>query len=300
MRRDNGRSSSERGGQEYVFTFEDFEEFLCVCTDDSSDLPEQDRSSRDTDEYESQWSGTATFEDAVQLAVQGCSELEEQVLRIAENIVARTGLGSRDYRLDAVYDVAGDEVDVGRFLEGEPECMVTYPPFETRREGGKIITINAQAAMAAMVSKKQIANRGAAMLALVWAAEQAGYRVELNSIYGIGGNNDDSTCAIVVRLKNTDQPVDLSRLAFMLMHPSSLRRLGFSFMEIQPYAFRDAFCVSGAYGLMQGKGERRALKSAPACDLLLGGNDWKQFETEKSALQWALNTAREFGLVEQE
>ena len=71
-----------------------------------------------------QWSGTSTMDEAIELARYGWEE-GRQHLRQAVGRIALDQLVGRRPIVESQLDFAGDEVDIGAYLHGEPEHMVT-------------------------------------------------------------------------------------------------------------------------------------------------------------------------------
>lgn len=66
---------------------------------------------------------------------------------------------------ERVWDVAGSEVDVDRYLAGEPECMIEYPPLKVAK-AGRSIRIIVSTSLSGGASSEAVRARGAAIIAL--------------------------------------------------------------------------------------------------------------------------------------
>lgn len=203
-------------------TFNDFLEAALVVPkkQDSS-------SSRRIDDGRNPWSGTKTFEEAVELAKRGWAEGASKALQFRACIAdaVREIITSRS--TSYAWDVAGQFIDIGRYLEGEPEC------FGTLDEAGQtaaqpVVKIFVNLAASGSVSVESLFARGAVILAAIDVLEATGKRVEVVAAKGSRGNTIHET---YVTVKRPDQPVDADRLAFVLAHAGCLRRLFFSVME---------------------------------------------------------------------
>ena len=62
--------------------------------------------------------------------------------------------------------------------------------------------------------------------------EAQGIRVNLNLIWGVAAGNTKEVTK--VRLKSANERLNISKLAFPLVHPSMLRRLCFRYLEVAP------------------------------------------------------------------
>lgn len=66
---------------------------------------------------------------------------------------------------ERVWDVAGSEVDIDRYLAGEPECLIEYPPLHVAK-AGRSIRLIVSTALSGGVSAEVVRARGAAIIAL--------------------------------------------------------------------------------------------------------------------------------------
>jgi hypothetical protein len=149
----------------------------------------------------------------------------------------------RDYM--PVHDTTGESVDVGRYLENDPECMIALP--DTQKQGrGRTIEIlynlttccNQCSSLTCFVENPpghSVTLRGLATMMLVHRLEEEGFMVELFGCIAVrkGPRNNLSEhgyfCAFPIQ--RAGDVVDLDQTAFILMHPSAFRRLGLSVIE---------------------------------------------------------------------
>lgn len=209
------------------------------------------RSSRDTDRPE--WHGTADFDEAVNLALHGWSDVRPQVDRLTSqlNFQVREVIHTA---FQPVYDVQGAMVDVGAYLEGQPECMVDFLPVEQSRVG-RVVNVIVQIGVASQVTKDEILARGAAVAALVEALAIAQHSTEIwieSSIKPTQGNKKASY-TVLARVKEASERFDLDAFSFALAHPSMLRRIIFSCRERESVSTREYFGISpyGNYGISE-------------------------------------------------
>jgi hypothetical protein len=212
-----------------IQTFETFEKFI----EQSLVVPkEQDSSSsrvpRDGDKP---WHGTNTFEQAVEIARKGWPEGAAKALelRAAVESSVRDLINARS--TSYTFDVAGEFVDVGRFLSGEPECFGSESQ-ECGNQNRPVVKIVANLAASGAVSPQSLFVRGAAIVAAIDVLEALGRRVEVWIAHGSTKRRGaDPVHESHVLAKQADQPLDIDRLSFAIAHPACLRRLCFSIME---------------------------------------------------------------------
>lgn len=183
------------------------------------------------------WSGGTNWEQAKHLALlgwkDGLQEIEKYRAQLAPFITDKI------LRPIQVYSVSGYNVDVGAYLSNDPECFISRI-YEERNYPGKIFTIVCSISFSSDISPKTIIQRGAMVCALIDALEYAGHRAEVicnfaaarEHYYRDGKNKNYGWFEVDVKVKPSDQPVELSSLAFCLAHPSMLRRIVFSIAEI--------------------------------------------------------------------
>lgn len=119
------------------------------------------------------------------------------------------------------YDVTGDYIDMGRFMEGIPEVMGSMRNGNSRNRRVNI-TINLN--YSAWVNHSAILHRGERILRLVDALEAGGVRT---SLVGIESTQCGHTEVI---LKRHEEPLTISDLA-VVTHPEFLRRIVFRINE---------------------------------------------------------------------
>ena len=176
-----------------------------------------------------EWSGGHTFDECIELAKTGWPDGLARMQKLTKLI--EVPKGARNFEPQPVLALAGDEVDVGLYLTGEPECMTDWHMEETPTFGKVVKVIVSQAAMGS-VSPDTMFRRGAAAVLLVDALESCGIRCEVWVLPKCNATSKGKFRFYgKVLVKKAEDPVELDRLAFMLAHPGVLRRLGFRLME---------------------------------------------------------------------
>ncbi len=215
-------------------TFDNLHEFWKFSMRDSQAY---ERASRETGRDRNAWAGGATWAEAEQLAIRGWREGLEEVEKYRAQMAPF--ITDKILRPLQVHAIAGYNVDVGAFLSNDPECFISRV-YEERNYPGKIFKIVCSISFSAAIKPETIIQRGAMICALVDAVEFAGHRAEVicnfaaatNDRYRDGKRKDQGWFEVDVRVKPTDQPVELSSLAFCLAHPAMLRRMVFSAAEL--------------------------------------------------------------------
>ena len=170
------------------------------------------------------WYGTKTFEDAIKLAKEGwtdCANALNKKLNFQIN-----NLGT-DKMMKTFLSQVGYQAIVPLYLNGCPTNMVNKK-LEVKKQ--KIITIVKSVGFRAEHSVDDIKEESIKTLMLVYLLEKKGYRVNLYTLNGY--NSRGQSYFVRVKIKSAGERLNVSKLAFPLVHPSMLRRLNFRFREI--------------------------------------------------------------------
>ncbi len=125
--------------------------------------------------------------------------------------------------------VAGYQAIVPLYLQGVPNNMVAKKMTPVKQ---KVITLNKSINYAAVTSSDQIIEESIKAMQIVKKLEAQGYRCNLNIVLGtLAGNKQ---FVVKIRIKSANERMNVSKLAFPLVHPSMLRRLLFRFIEVYP------------------------------------------------------------------
>lgn len=186
------------------------------------------------------WSGGLTWDEAKKQAKsvwhEGLKKIEKIRAQISPII---TNQVLRPRPINALH---GYSVDVGSYLSNDPECFFSRE-YEQRNYPGRIFKLVVSISFSAAITPETIIQRGAMICALVDAIEYAGHRVEVICDWAVSGsdvnriyNPNNWWLEVLVTIKKTNQPLDMSDLAFCLAHPAMLRRLMFSVAEINGWS----------------------------------------------------------------
>ena len=175
------------------------------------------------------WSGSSNYQQAIDWAEKGW-------LEGLERIKAMTGAlkkleGDKADRHIPRFCESGDEVDIGRFVSGEPENMIDFDVVQVPA-AGRVVKLVVNISASCGVSADAMFRRGAAAVMLADLIEQSGLRSEIVVVSGgtRSGQGPDGV-DFRVTVKRADQPLELDRVAFMLASPAAFRRLMFRAYE---------------------------------------------------------------------
>jgi hypothetical protein len=166
------------------------------------------------------WYGTKSLQEAIDLVHKGWKEGVDKVERLRGAIVAQTPMQLKP----AKFGIVGSVPSVPRAVSGNPLNMKTVDPKKSSKR--PIITLISDMSANCSHSSAEFVNRAAVVAALIDQIEAAGYSCEvIATAYGQCGNFRIKSHVVV---KDSNQPVDVARLAFGIGHPGMFRRLIFA------------------------------------------------------------------------
>jgi hypothetical protein len=186
-------------------------------------LPERDSSESGTLEF----TGTRSYGEAVRIMREGWPEAAEQARALSAQLNSETADSMTCERPSPVWDVAGDDADVARYLEGEPENMVAWMP-DPVPAAGRVVRLLLGGRVAFHVTAEMMRTAAVMLAAAADALEARGVRVEIVVAYAVSWGT--TMLEIRHRLKAAEEPLDLPRVVAG-MHPSAFRRVAFRWME---------------------------------------------------------------------
>lgn len=168
------------------------------------------------------WHGTKTFDEATELFKNGWTIG-------AEELTKKLKIAETQKEVQTVYksilSMCGYQAIVPLYLQGVPNNMVNKKMVPIKN---KVITINKTLSVSASVSAETMKNESIKCFQIVKKIEASGIRVNLNLMISTG-----HVC-VKIRLKSANEKLNISKLAFPLVHPSMFRRLYFRFIETYP------------------------------------------------------------------
>lgn len=188
------------------------------------------------------------------------------------------------------YQTSGAVVDMGRFVTGEPECMLEFVQ-EPQARMGRVVKIVVNASCSWNIDQQLILNRGVAILALIDTIHKMGVGIEL-------WWEESASAAIhftnLIKLHDSSEPMDIDAIMFALANPDMLRRLQFSVQEQHPLA--NKMGVGAGYGSPQDlwSVRHKFTDYDVVVEKLQNAND----ELASNPLEWVMSTITGLGLVD--
>lgn len=212
--------------------------------------------SKDKSSYRTKFTQTQSYEEAVEL-LQGGWKTE------AQKLTKKFEVTKKDMKLEkqvkSVLDVVGFQPVVPLYLTGVPMNMVNRKPVNCKN---KIVTINYARCYSTGVDAQKIQQEAVKCLQIIKMIEDKGYRTNLNLIMCSGN------ALLKIRLKSSNERLNVSKLAFPICHPAMFRRLFFRFVEVHPSYNHERF--KWGYGsVISDSLVEKALKSNERKEIML-------------------------------
>jgi len=188
-----------------------------------------------------EWAGYATLAQARDLMSSGWEKGANRVRSISDRVkqaIPDSVLSA--FRPEQVFDVTGELLDVGRFLDGEPECFMDeiVPERGDQIDGNGIVRITINLWASAGITPQELETRGVFVAALADVLESIGYRAQIDG-YVASATDHDVKGKLVKRplvisfpIKRPDEALEIDRVSFVLAHAASLRQIGFHVMDV--------------------------------------------------------------------
>lgn len=192
------------------------------------------------------FTATESYEEATELFKNGWSEMANRLVQCLKVVEKETAPITKQKNR---YGVAGYQAIVPLYLNNCPNSMMYRKNIPVKQ---KVITLNKSINYNCGVKTEQIIDESVKALQIIKKLEAQGYRVNLNLIWGDYENNYNFIGKI--RIKSASEKLNISKVAFPLVHPSMLRRLFFRMIEVFP-TIPESFWLG--YGISMSASETR-------------------------------------------
>ena len=176
------------------------------------------------------WTKTESFEEAVQLFKNGWSDMASKLVQRLKIIESKQQPMMKPRNK---LDVCGYQAIVPLYIQGVPNNMMNKKMVPVKQ---KVITVNKSIDYNGGTSSDKIVEESIKAMQIVKKLEAQGFRCNLNIVLGssAGSGKNERRFLMKVRIKSANEKLNVSKLAFPLVHPSMLRRLFFRFIEVYP------------------------------------------------------------------
>lgn len=208
----------------------EFYDYLCAGTRQQPWVDTYTESSKDGS-YD--WTGTRSYEEASDLLLHGDPDAKQ---RIDKKGVAKmmNRVNHMEKQRNTYLSPCGFLPHVPNFIAGRPNSMVAER-MELKRK--KVLTVCYNVAALGGESAEQMQQVASDVLSAILKIESGGVRVNLWAVAISSSRNAmrerDYVCT-AVKIKDSNQHIDLLKMAYPLTHPSMFRRHVFKFREVLP------------------------------------------------------------------
>lgn len=180
----------------------------------------------ETEAYGGEWGGNVTLTGALELCRIGWEDQLTETLEIVESMVSKVEKAHDVDTFEPSWDVQGSDVDMGRYLSGEPENMISYPLVRTSK-AGRVITVCATVGARAEIGPEDMMRRGQIVTAFALIVARLGYACELWADSTATHGRFGKMLSVRTLVKGTNDALDPSRILYAYAHPSMLRAITF-------------------------------------------------------------------------
>lgn len=212
---------------DFFGSLNEFYDYICN-TPFNSAFRWAEHESVETSAHKTRWTQTESFDDAVLLMKRGWSDMAQKLVNKLKVLDKKTEMVTKRR---SVNSVAGFHPVVPLYLAGVPTSMVSYKMVPVKQ---KVVNITKLFNYSSGISSETIINESIKVLQVVRKLEAQGYSVNVNVAFG--SSKDGRNIAVSIRIKNANERLNISKLAFPMVHPSMLRRLMLRYIEVTPNA----------------------------------------------------------------
>lgn len=192
--------------------------------------------------------GAKDLNGIIDVARKGLPKDGVQAIDIAEDKVRQIDKDLISQQFQFEYAIEGGDVDVARYLSGEPENMVNYFLADDVRSQ-PVVTLVIEVGVPCGVSQATVREHGYALMSLVEAIERTGLRAEIWADHFSHSFDARTTARQSILLKEAGDPFDAGMFMFVLTHDGMCRGLGFNTFHYYPETFRRALGAGEFYGV---------------------------------------------------
>ena len=169
------------------------------------------------------WEGVETYDEALKYLRNG---YQPTVNKLKEKLKVQDP-GQK--RISFTNNIVGSAPIVPLAMKGVPNCMI-----DTRMKQikCKVIDVYYDMTCSCGTDSDDIIANGQKMLGAILDLEHQGYRINLYAVQSY--NDSDSSDMLAVKIKSSNQPLDLKRMSFPLTHTAFFRVIGFDWYSRFP------------------------------------------------------------------
>lgn len=225
--------------EKYMVEFDSIYDFVEYISKTSFNCWFKDEDEQQSKTGSKRFTGTENYEEAMDLLKNGWDDMAKT---LQQRLVAKEKQVVYGNKQKPTYDIAGYQACVPRYLQGIPTSMVNKKSVPIKQ---KVITISKSISYNWTITTEQIIEESVKAMQIIKKLEAQGLKVNLNVFFGAYTSDRRTLIIAKIKVKNANERLNVSKLAFPLVNPSMLRRLFFRFIEVYDKTPRDFI---GNYG----------------------------------------------------
>lgn len=202
--------------QYQVYSYNSISDYL-------ADAEDTDKHDLGHNSFSPHWTGTKSWEEAVELARFGWTEVAKEMTAQLKVALKNT---KTDEIIKNVLDVCGYQANVPMYLVGVPTNMIRQ---NRVRQKAKVVNVIKPMGATSNVSREQYVKAGVECMRIINALEKRGYAVNL--FIASASEVGSKYATFLVKVKSSNERLNVSKLAFFLASPSVHRRFNFSLIQ---------------------------------------------------------------------
>lgn len=170
--------------------------------------------------------GTKSMQEALDLLKHGWDEGTKQINSVLNSKIAL----NNGYKNKTIYDVAGYQCSVPRYLQGIPTNMINSKHVVQKQ---KVVNVIKDFGYAGITTKETMIKESIKVLKAIDKIESQGTRcnVYVSFVSSVGCEIPSKYVDVRIKIKDSSQRMNIKQMAFPLAHPSMFRRICFALIE---------------------------------------------------------------------
>lgn len=231
------------------------------------------------------WEGVRSYDEALEYLYNGYQPTVEK-LRTA----VKSKLVGEGKRMSFSNNLVGHAPVVPLAMMGVPNCMIDM---KMKPIKAKVIDVYYDVTCSSGTDSDDIIKNGQKLLGAILDLEKQGYRFNLYAVQTYSEMDDADV--LTVKLKSSNQPLDLRRMSFPLTHTAFFRVIGFDWYSRTPKAkYRSGYGCALAYTLTKNQMDEFAHQVWGNNAVLIAGKEIMRKDEEyiKEVLLYGSNNSR--------
>lgn len=231
----------------YIYTYNSMSELNDFCETNIGKTNMGYLRSEEISERKDKFTKTHTLEDAIKLSKKGC----EDIIKDIDLVLDLKRHYSRIKSKKDTNDTVGFMPNVPLYLSGLPNCMINKKEY-FKRNTSKVINTYINTSFPYDWTTEEIIKFQSMKIKQLLELQEQGYKINIYAFSSLAFEKiHEKYCDLIifsVKIKDSNDYLNISRLSYPLCHPSFLRRHIFKCCEI--YVDEKKYCLLSGYGFV--------------------------------------------------